>query len=320
MVDFKKIAEQAATYQDQSVAKAFGGDREPPAAGPCRLRMVGYVETGKHAKTWQGKTKHADQVEVTFEVSGPKHPPVIGEDGTKYPLLITIKEGLSTSDKARYFKLFRALNYSGKFKHGAQALGEAYKGRIVHREYTRRKDGTKGIAVELFDKATGAFTIEPPRYEVVNGDDHENPGPTGEYKPLKVDPAITPLRCFVWALADQDQWDSIFIDGEYEQRTKDDGTVIPAKSKNVIQAKIMSAINFQGSPIHQLLVANGACLDIPDVDTPDEPGDEEDPPAQPPSPAVKAAAAGPKDPPARTTVKAEAKADPLAGIDDDIPY
>jgi len=56
------------------------------------------------------------------------------------------------------------------------------------------------------------------------------------------------------------------------------------------------------------------------VDTPDEPGDEEDQPAPPPSPAVNAAAAGPKDPPARTTVKAKAKADPLAGIDDAAPF
>lgn len=309
-IDFKKIADKAAEYTDQSVAKTYGGDREPPAAGPCRLRFVGYVETGKHEKTYQGRTKLAEQVEITFEVSGPKHPPIDGEDGKKYPLLITLRETLSTSDKARFYKLFRVMNYAGKAKHMAQLLGEAFKGAIVHREYTK-KDGTKGVAAELYDKAAGAYTIAPPRYEVV-GDD----GPTGEFKVLSVAAPISPIRCFIWGLADKDQWDSLFIDGEYAERKDEAGKVTaPAKSKNVIQAKIKSAKNFEGSPIHQVLLGAGLSLDIPDVDD-DTPPDDDD------SPAVQAAAKGPVDPPKNVTVPVQRNAtrrpDPLAGVGPDV--
>lgn len=43
-----------------------------------------------------------------------------------------------------------------------------------------------------------------------------------------------------------------------------------AKSKNVFQNRIKQAVNFQGSPIHELLLTNGQGVDIPELDEQDD--------------------------------------------------
>lgn len=278
-----------------------GGDYTPPAAGPTRIRFVAYIEVGKQKATYQGRPKTEDTVILVFELSGPKHPPTVTESGEKIPHRITIKLNKSLNEKAKFFKLFQVMNYQGKATHMAQLLGEAFKATVVHREWS--KGDKKGVEAELYDKVKGAFTIEPPRYEVVQDGE-----PTGEFAVLKVDPAITPIKCFLWAHADMEQWADIFIDGEYPER-KDEKTgavIAPAKSKNRFQNLIKTAVNFEGSPIHQLLVAGGATIDIPDAeqvrdDVPGE-GDDEVPAAPPPKSAAEAAPTG------------QAATDALAGI------
>lgn len=267
-MDLSKVqalaAAAVANGADQTVAKG-GGDYEAPAAGPCRLRFVGYVETGKHEKQFKGVTKQSAQVELTFEVSGPKHPPR-EFDGRKIPHLIVVRESLSLSEKARFFKLVQLLNWQGKHKHIVGALGEGFRAEILHRKY-KKTDGSEGVAAELYNKATGSFTISPPRVE-----DAE----TGEWKAITIDPPITPLKCFLWDYPDMDQWASIFIEGEYEASVAKDGKPGRlAKSKNVIQNKIKAAINFPGSPIATLLAANGQNIDLPDSE---RPGDDDEPP------------------------------------------
>lgn len=279
-MDFAAIAAKAAAEgANQTVAKTGGGDYKPLAAGPCRLRFVGYIEVGKHTKMWQGKPKTSPKVWLIFEVNGPRHPPR-EFDGGKYPNLIVIKENLSLSDKANFFKLFTRMNYAGKAQHMGQLLGEAYKGEIFHREW-KGADGKPRIEAEL--RNDNGYSIAPPRTE-----DAE----TGEMVTLTVAPPLAPIRCFIWDYAEKSQWDSIFIDGEYAAVTDKDGNVVkPAKSKNVYQAEIMKAENFVGSPIHEYLVSNGSSLDIPDVDN-----------AQDEEQAAKPAAATPP------------KGDPLSGI------
>lgn len=255
MVDFAAIAAKAAAEgANQTVAKTGGGDYKPLAAGPCRLRFVGYMEMGKHTKMWQGKPKTSDKVWLLFEVNGPKHPPR-EFDGVKYPNIIVVKENLSLSDKANFFKLFTRMNYAGKAQHMAQLLGEAYKGEIFHREW-KGEDQTPRIEAELRNK--DGYSIQPPRSE-----DPE----TGDMIQLTVPAALAQQRCLLWNYADKQQWDSLFIDGEYEPRKDKDGNVTaPGKSKNVYQAMAMKAENFEGSVLHQYLLSSGGKLDIPDVD------------------------------------------------------
>lgn len=69
---------------------------------------------------------------------------------------------------------------------------------------------------------------------------------SGKSVVIEVAPAITELRAFVWKLANKAVWDSIYIPGEYAER-KDDKTgevISKARSKNVLQEKIMSAKNW----------------------------------------------------------------------------
>lgn len=260
MVDFAAIAAKAAAEgQGQTVAKAGGGDYTPLAAGPCRLRFVGYMELGKVTGEYQGKPKPKHRVWLQFEVSGPKHPPR-EFDGVKYPNVITCKENLSLSDKANFFKLFTRMNYAGKAQHMAQLLGEAFKGEIYHREW-KGADGKPRIEAELRNK--DGYSIQPPRVE-----DPE----TGDYIQLNVAPQMAATRCLIWDYADKDQWASIFVDGEWAAKTDADGKVtMPAKSMNIYQAAAMQAENFEGSVLQQMLIANGASLDVPDVDNADEP-------------------------------------------------
>lgn len=286
-IDFKKLgAEVAAKGVDMTKpTTGGGGDYEPPAAGPTRVRFVGYVELGKQKVKSMGKEQIKDRVQLVFELSGPKHPPRELDDGTKIPHRITVTENLSLNEKANFFKLFQRMNYAGKATHIVQLLGEAYKATVVHRTF-KGSDGKDRIAAELRSKDSG-YTIEPPRFEKV---DPETQEPTGEFGVLKVDPAISELRCFLWAHADKDQWDSLYIDGQYDEVKDDDGNVVrPARSKNVFQDAIRRAENFKGSPIYTILAEAGGSLDIPDAEDPSEEDEDEQPakPAKPAKPAAK---------------------------------
>lgn len=270
MKDYNALGAKVALESNADMTKAQtggGGDYTPPAAGFCLLRLVGYFEIGKHAGTYLGKPTLKDYVQLVFEVSGPKHPPTELPDGTKVPHRITIEETYSLNEKARFFKLFQRMNYAGDKVHMVQLMGAAFKAIIIHRKYKKRGEtdaNASGIAVELYDKKAGTFTIEPPRVEKI---DDATGMPTGEYRTLQVPEPITPLKAFLWDHSDMDDWNALFIDGEYPERKDDKGVVTAkAKSKNVLQNKIKSATNFKASPIYALIASAGGNLDIPDAE------------------------------------------------------
>lgn len=266
-----KAAQAVASGADQTVAKTGGGDYTPPAAGSCKLRFVEYIEIGKQSETFLGKPRDRDKVMLTFEVSGPNHPAHVAEDGTKHPIRITITETLSLNEKARYFKLFNRMNYAGTAKHMAQLLGQAFLATIIHREY-KRTDGTPGVAVELYDKTNQSYTIRAPRNQER---DAEGMDIAGKFINIQVDAPISPIKGFFWDFPDIEAWNALFIDGEYPERKDKEGKVTaPAKSKNVVQAKIKLAKNFAGSQTALLLAGNGIALDIPDAESGRAPEDE----------------------------------------------
>jgi hypothetical protein len=237
------IAAEAATSQDQNIAKK-GGTFTLPATGLVRLRLVGYYELGKKEDSFEGKPKVTDEVSLVFELSGPKHPPKVLDDGTKIPQRITVSLNKSMHEKASYYKLFKAMNYKGTAKIMAQLLGEAFLGTIFHKAW--KSDPTKASA-QLRDPNSGAYTVRPPIVE-----DAE----TGESRTVNVDPPLTKLKAFLWNNPSKAMWASIFIDGQYDAVMNEDGTVkYPAKSKNVLQNRIKSAINYEGSPIADLIGA-----------------------------------------------------------------
>jgi hypothetical protein len=277
-IDFKALGAKAAAEgadQTKSVAGG-GGDFTPPAAGPGTARFVGYVELGKQKGTFKGVPNVKEKVILIFELVGKRHPPRELEDGTKLPVRITIEENYSLNEKANLFKLFQRMNYKQDAQHFAQLLGEGYKVEVVHDKWVG-KDGKERTDAVL--RGPGGYTIAPPRKE---DEDSE----TG-WVDIAVPPALSVPRCFIWQQADLEQWGSLFIEGEYPERKDDKGVVTaPAKSKNVFQNRIKQAVNFVGSPIHELLVTNGQGVDIPAMDEQDE---DEGPAAQaaePPKPST----------------------------------
>ena len=243
MTNFMDAINEAAAQTDMNKTQSGGGSGgyEPPAAGPCRLRLVGYIEKGKHHDARYDKVK--EEVTLRFEVSGPKHPPR-EFNGKQEPLVLSVTMTKSLHEKAIFAKLFKRMNYDGAATHMAQLLGKPFIGTITHKEGSNGK-----VYSNLYDDA--GYSIKPPFAE-----DFE----TGESRPVEVAPALSPLQCFLWGTPTQEMWDSIFIDGRWPDKTDDAGNVIrEGGSKNFHQEKIMAAQNFPGSPIDELL--NGGSLE-----------------------------------------------------------
>lgn len=224
---------------NESVGGAGFAQREL-APGFCKLRLVGYIELGAHKDTVNGVTKTKELVRLEWEVTGPKHPVPEGEK----PSIIAFKLPKSLNEKAHYYKMFKRLNHDGSAKHFAQLLGRPFKGTIHIVEKGEGAD--KKTYYNLRD--LNGFTIEP-AFKV---DDE-----TGESMPIKVDPQVTPTRCFLWDAPKglDKMWESIFIDGMHEAKEGKD-----AVSKNWIQETVRRALNFKGSPI-EALIGGGAALE-----------------------------------------------------------
>lgn len=228
-------AAQAETGPDLN--KQTGGDYKPPEAGSTQLRFIEYVETGVHTTGKEGSTfgqKTKPRAQFGFELSGKKHEPKKLDDGRIIPHIIRFELVIGQGKKNDYSKLFKLMvqEYPGK-KNFAQLLGEAFRGTVIHREW-KTASGDARVSADLKNGDAG-FTITGVTYE-----DPE----TNEVKKLKVAPPISDLRLFLWDLADTDQWDSIFIDGTFE-----DGN-----TKNKLQEKIKAAENFTGSAIYDALI------------------------------------------------------------------
>jgi hypothetical protein len=260
-IDFKALGALAAsTGSDMTVASKGGGDYKPVAAGLARARLVAYVETGREESEFSGVKKVQPMASLVFELSGPKHPGRTLDDGTLVPDRITVELAVSLNEKANMFKVFKAMNYNGTAKHMAQLIGESFLVTVFHREY-KRKDGSDGVAVSL--KNDSGYSIRAPRYEDPD---------TGDIKVVEVAPMVSTPRVFLWDHASLEQWESLFIEGEYPARTDDKGAVIaPARSKNVFQNQIRAAVNFKGSPIQTLL--DGGSLDVPGAEAGKAAGD-----------------------------------------------
>lgn len=213
-----------------------GGEYAPPATGPVRLRFVEYIEVGVHTTKFKGAPKTKPRAFFGFELSGPKHPPKVLEDGRVIPQMIRFKEVKGDHPKNGYIKLFKIMAVDRPdAKNFVDLLGEAYRGLVSHYEF-QRADGGKGVIAQLKDDA--GYHIASTIYE-----DPES----GESKQVKVDEPVSELKVFLWDYADTEQWDDLFVDGTY-----DDGS-----SKNKMQELIKAAENFEGSAIWDALTEAG---------------------------------------------------------------
>lgn len=236
----KKLQEEAAaTARDLTKPQEGGGDYQPPAEGQTRVRLVGYVELGTHTSSFKGTPKTKPRCELTFELSGPKHEPRKLDDGTLIPHRITLRETVGYHKKSNYIKLFNVLNAGGTATTFLDLVGNAWLAQVTHRKFTRA-DGSEGTVAEL--KKNEAYTFRPTTYE-----DPES----GELRSVKVSAPVGDLRVFLWDYPSLDTWNSLFIDGQF-----DDGA-----SKNKLQIKIVQAENFPGSSVEEFLLTHKIDID-----------------------------------------------------------
>jgi hypothetical protein len=234
--DLWKRIQRAAKAGPDMRKPQYPGGYEPPAKGPARARLVGYFEMGTHEEEYEGQKRDRSKVDLVFELSGPNHEPRKLDSGELVPIRVTVQETLSLDPDKSFFGLFSAMNYAGKATHMAELLGEAFIVEVFHK---RSRDRTR-VYANL--KGPNGYNITAPtvKDEI-----------TGKAKAIQVAPAITKLLLFSWANADKDDWDSIYIPGEYAER-RDDQTgeiVSPAHSKNVIQEKIKKGRNWPAHPL-----------------------------------------------------------------------
>lgn len=251
--DLSKVqAAVVATAADLNKAtKGGGGERVVLAKGGCQMRFVGYIETGAHAYVTKVNGKPVDKCNphafLLFEITGPKHPPrVLGEgaEARTVPNLVHIKiKNVSQSDRAQYFKTFKAMNIDGTATHFVQLLGKAYRGTIGH--FLPDPKDEKNVIATIDE------VLNPQFEHPVDGTLHtiEPPAP------------LSPIRVFVWDTADtamlKYMWDSLYIEGSY---TVGEGAEEKEVSLNKWQNMICEAANFPESPIEALLKAEGKAV------------------------------------------------------------
>ena len=239
--DIKKAVAKAAKTTDMNQSVKGGGAYTPPAEGKPGVRFIAYVELGPQKETFKGVERIREQVKLGFELHGKKWP----VDANGHPPRMTITIAKSLNEKAAFYKLFKQMNYSGKYKHMAEMLGEDFGGQVFHRKVGEGAE--QKVYAGFKDPASGMLCITPPFVADEDGED----------KRRNIPPAVADLRLFLWDCPDKEQWASIYIDGKY-----DDG-----KPKNVFQDAIKASPSFVGSPIEALL--NG------DPDTGDDDSVEE---------------------------------------------
>lgn len=212
-------AQNAEVADDMNVAEAGGGGKKLPT-GATLARLVQVVELGEHAQTYQGQSKGAaEEIFLGFELMSPGF---CNDDGTPY-LYRTRSIKISRNEKANARKIFLKMNWKNDVATFPELIDGLFL--IYFKEVdSKAKPGTK---VTVWD----TDNILPPLDPLSKQPYQAPPGKQENYK------------LFVWKFANQECWDSLKIDGTY-----DDG-----KSKNWIQEKILSAVNFEGSPIQQVL-------------------------------------------------------------------
>ena len=202
--------------------KGGGGGRLLPE-GYAFGRLVEYIEFGNQPQEFQGQAKDpALEFTLGFALTGQGYQ---NDDGTPY-VVRTYNTALSRNEKARAFKLFKALNWKGTAKSFAQLLGETFLVKIKQVPKSKT-DPTIVSRIDLdgFLPPLDPVTRQP--YPIAEAPDEM-------------------YRLFLWSRPTKEAWDSLYIEGEYE-----------GKSRNRIQEQILAALDFQGSPLQQLLMASG---------------------------------------------------------------
>lgn len=245
------LLEQAKSTElntDHSEVKSGGGPRTPePGTWPARL--IGYIEMGTHPQDpYQGKPKDPElEVQLVFEVMGKANMDTFtdeeGNSVTRGRIFRPWPMTMKLNERAKFYKTFKAMDYERGLDNMQRMLNDVF--RLTFKEVT--KGEKKYVSLE---------SIASPLIEQT--DDEGNV--TG-HKDITsaVPPASYPFQLFSVEQPTFEQWESIFIDGEYERKIKDEeGKDTGEKetvSKNFIQERIMESLDWEGSAMQALLMS-----------------------------------------------------------------
>lgn len=208
--------------------KGGGGGRLLPE-GYCLARCSGVIEFGLQPQEFEGKpTADADEVQLEFAIWGEGYE---NEDGTPY-VVRTWPFKVSRTAKSNAFKLFKALNWQNQHTAWVDLLGEPIMLKIKHTENKTTKKKSSSIDTTGFLPPTDPLTKKP--YAIAEVPDDL-------------------FRLFLWDNPTMECWDMLEIKGDNDE----------GKSKNFIQEKLLSAKNFAGSALEELLLGNGVKFEIP---------------------------------------------------------
>lgn len=225
MSTLQELLAQANDYaelsDDMNEAQKGGGGRLLPA-GYAFGRLVEYIELGMQAQEYNGQPKDpALEVQVGFALTGEGYQ---NDDGTP-SIIRPFSFALSRNEKAKAFKLFKALNWQGTAKHFGQLLGQAFLVKIVH---VQNKDKKTVSRIDLDGFLPPIDPVSKQPYPIAPARDED-------------------LRLFLWSSPTLDAWNSLYVEGTWD----DD------KSKNRTQETILAAMDFAGSPLEMLLKGTG---------------------------------------------------------------
>lgn len=257
----KEVAAAAAEHALKDQSKDDGGpafERIVATEGWHVARFVNYVEIGKREqRAFQGKSKPpAHEVRIGFELLNPKDAREIEVDGEKrtvYPMQYETL-AIKTHEKAKFAKLFKAMAYGrqevngSKLVHMAQMLGEAFRIKIVHNTVPAADGKAERTYANMYDSSLG-WLLEAPVIEKFDEETGESLGK----KRIRVPEATVDLQLLLWDSPTEAQWNSIFIDGEFNRKDKDGN--VEVISRNWIQQDIIkNAVDFEGSALQELLL------------------------------------------------------------------
>lgn len=206
---------------DQTVAHK--GGRYLPPEGRTVARLINYVEQGPQVHTYSGRESIHPTVWVGFELLGKNY---INEE-TGQGALVGRRLKLSLHPRATFFNLFRDMLYGRDgILHMSRMLNEPFVLTIKHSDKVEGRPQYANIA--SVDKP---YTMDE----------------SGDERLLKVPERNRPLQLLIWDFPSKAAWDSLFIDGEWED---DDGV---KHSRNIVQQRILDGPEFRGSPLDILL-------------------------------------------------------------------
>lgn len=240
---------------DMTQVQTGGGSRGLLPAGTAIVRLCSYIEFGSHVQEFNGQKKPPAPIfQLGFRIVAGgglnlegKPEKYVLEEG-QFPLITTYDTTMSLHEKAKAVKYFNALNRVGnKATHFVQKLQEQclYALPIGVKKNKHGKD-VNDIDFTNLQPALNQETYEPRTGDPELNDQH--------------------IQVFLWEQPTKEMWDSLYIEGTWEAKKDDAGNILyPAKSKNFLQEKCLTAINFEGSALQTLLQEIGADYKLPDL-------------------------------------------------------